>query len=80
VDASVDEFTAAANDAVVVAYAPSDSDTVAPADPWFERLPGDAVSRALLGPGYIWAKIIRVDRRVEGTLDITSTTIPIATW
>ena len=77
---TVETFTAAANEGVIIAYAPSSSNTVAPDDPWFERVPGDAVSRSLLGPGYVWAKIVRVDRRVEGTKELTSVTLPIAIW
>ncbi len=80
VSASVENFTVAVNEGVILAYAPSASDTVAPADPWFERAPGDAVSRALLGPGHIWAKLVRVDRRTEGTKEIESVTLPIAAW
>lgn len=77
---SVNNFTAASNAPVVVAYAPGDSDTVAPDGPWFERRPGDAVSRALLGPGHIWAYIVRTDRSVEGVREIESDVLPISAW
>ena len=80
VAATVENFTAAVNEGVIVAYAPAASDTAAPDEPWFERVPGDAVTRTLLGPGHIWAKIVRVDRRVEGTQEIASVTLPIAAW
>jgi hypothetical protein len=79
VSASVENFTAAPNEPVVVAYAPSASGTVAPTQ-WFERPPYDAVSRALLGPGHIWAKIVRVDRGVDGVRDFESIEVPVATW
>jgi len=76
---SVENFTAAANEPVIVAYAPSASGTVAP-EIWFERRPGDAVSRALLGPGHVWAKIVRVDRTVDGVREFDSIDLPMVSW
>ena len=80
VAASVDNFTVAPNEPVVVAYAPGASGTEAPSGPWFERPPHDAVSRTLLGPGHIWAKIVRVDRGVDGVRDFESIDVPVVTW
>ena len=77
---SVDNFTLAPNEPVVVAYAPSDSGTVAPPGAWFERPPGDAVSRTLLGPGFIWAKLVRTDRSLDGNRDFGSIEVPLASW
>ena len=77
---TVDNFTAAANEPVVMAYAPSDSDSVAPTGPWFERQPGDAISREITGPGHIWAQIVRTDRSVDGVREIESIELPIAAW
>lgn len=80
VPSSAENFTVAANEDVIVAYAPSDSDTVAPEEPWFERRPGDVVTRTLLGPGHVWARIVRVDRRSDATTDLDEIVLPIVTW
>ena len=77
---TVENFTVAPNEPVVVAYAPGLSDSEAPSGPWFERPPYDAVSRTLLGPGHIWAKIIRVDRGADGVRDFDSIDVPVVTW
>ena len=79
VDESVSDFTAASNDPVILGYGAGPSSTVPP-DTWFERPQGDAVNRSLLGPGFVWAYIVRTDRTKEGSRTIASIQLPVQTW